>query len=665
MDSSQGRLQITLLKELSGGTFARVYLAEATGAGGIKRIVAVKVLRAEWSESEEFISRTKDEARMLSQLRHPNIVKVEDMAQLDGQLCLVMELVDGVDVQELLEVLKTRGERLPPRATFEIVAKVASALDAAWNKIPYGRDAPIRVVHRDVKPSNVMVTPDSEVKVLDFGTAMGRFEEREASTKMFRFGSLKYMSPERRDGDRGTHPGDTYSLGLMLMEMLQGSWLGLLPEPPDHESAIHAAVDALTNTGMPAEDWDAAVRKVLRQMCADRADHRPNSEQVARLMRAFAEVASGQGLENWGAENLPRLLASVREEKEAGDLAGSRIYIGGSSEPIPIAQSKLGEPPLPSGAHPLLRMAPPEDTLTGRERAPAAPPINEDATAILPIPVDLPLGLSDDATQILSGIPPLDDPSYPPRPMARPVSPPVAPPPVAPPPPPHAPAWSTAPPPPPMAPPAWAPVPESGNETQVFSAGQPLISRNEETTGAVPKAPEPPAAHPHPIIQGPVAPEPSPSTEPPVEKKKGGCGKLVGVGCLVFVLLVLCLGCAGAVRGMLAGPAEVDVVEPVAVPEPEPVVEGGVSLAVNVVGENLQWCRVLDSAGQTVIKGDEAGLEASLAADRYTLAVKAIGRPVVKAELSLISDTTLACALQKSGEVHCDGLSEPLVLVSN
>ena len=105
---------------------------------------------------------------------------------------------------------------------------------------------------------------------------------------------------------------------------------------------------------------------------------------------------------------------------------------------------------------------------------------------------------------------------------------------------------------------------------------------------------------------------------------------------------------------------------PEAQPDVEPVpVEGGVHLAMNVVGDNLQWCRVLDSAGKTVIKGDPTGLEASLAADSYTLAVKAIGRPVVKADITLISDTTLACALQKSGEVHCDGLSEPLVLVSN
>ncbi len=206
MKTSRGRLQITLLKELSGGTFARVYMAEAQGASGIKRLVAVKILRAEWSENQEFIDRTKDEARMLSQLRHPNIVKVEELTQLEGQLCLVMELVEGLDIQEMLEMLKASALRLPPRTAYEIVGKVASALDAAWTKVPYGRDTPIRVVHRDIKPSNVMMTPEAEVKVLDFGTALGEFQEREANTRMFRFGSLKYMSPERRAGDRGPTP---------------------------------------------------------------------------------------------------------------------------------------------------------------------------------------------------------------------------------------------------------------------------------------------------------------------------------------------------------------------------------------------------------------------------------------------------------------------------
>ena len=673
MDSSQGRLQITLLKELSGGTFARVYLAEATGGSGIKRIVAVKVLRTEWSDSQEFIARTKDEARMLSQLRHPNIVKVEDLAQLDGQLCLVMELVDGCDIQDLMEALKQRGKKLPPRTCYEIVAKVASALDAAWNKVPYGRDGPIRVVHRDVKPSNVMVTPDSEVKVLDFGTASGLFDEREASTKMFRFGSLKYMSPERREGDRGTHLGDTYSLGLMLMEMLQGSWLSLLPEPPEHSDAVYAAAQGISDTGMPAEDWDVAVRKVLRQMCADDPRHRPNAEQVAKLMRAFAEHADGPSLESFCSEWMPSLMDELRQPStEEGELVGQRIFIGGSSEPIPIgrpqgtvpdtASPPTTEEPDPSGDHPLLRMAPPEETVPP-DNAPPPPALGEEKTSILPIS-DPPQALSDDATQILSGIPPLDDDGEfgapPPPPMAQPF--------VAPPPPPP------APPPPPVAapaPPAWQPSQVSGDETQVFSAGQPIMPPGEVTTGPpTPRQTQPPP----PDIQGPVAPEPEtpPSPEPPSEepKKQSGCGRLLGVGCLLIVLLTVCAGLGIGLRAMLNTGGDVEVAEEEGPASPETSDESadptetpdGVEVAVNLVGDNIQWTRLKAPSGETRVKGDESGLEGAVPPGDYVLAVKVIGRPVVTASLPLAAPTTLACALQEDSTVICDGLAEALVL---
>lgn len=327
--SAPGRQQITLLQERSSGTFARVYLAQVTGAGGLTRVVAVKVLREKWNDADEFHIRTQDEARMLARLRHPNIVRVEEMTQLDGQLAIVMEFVDGLDLKQMVEHLAERNDRLPPRAAYQICAKVASALDAAYRKTPYGHEAPIQVVHRDIKPSNVMLTQEGEVKVLDFGTARGFFEGREAETAMLRFGSLKYMSPERRDGDRGEHTSDIYSLGLMLMELLEGQWLQLLPDGLRHGEAVRTAAGALTDTGMNETDWDHAVRKVLLQMCADRPDQRPTAEQAVKLLRAFADRARGPSLEDFCADSVGGLLDLAFPEKEepSGVLAGRQVYI--------------------------------------------------------------------------------------------------------------------------------------------------------------------------------------------------------------------------------------------------------------------------------------------------------------------------------------------------
>ncbi|HJN75431.1 MAG TPA: serine/threonine-protein kinase [Myxococcota bacterium] len=327
--SAPGRQQITLLHERSGGTFARVYLAQVTGTGGLTRLVAVKVLREKWNDADEFHIRTQDEARMLARLRHPNIVRVEEMTELDGQLAIVMEFVDGLDLKQVVEHLAERKERLPPRAAYQICAKVASALDAAYRKTPYGHEAPLQVVHRDIKPSNIMLTQEGEIKVLDFGTARGFFEGREAETAMLRFGSLKYMSPERREGDRGEHTSDIYSLGLLLMELLEGQWLKVLPDGPRHHEALRKAAGAISDTGMSETDWDHAVRKVLLQMCADRPGQRPTGEQAVKLLRAFADRARGPSLEDFCADSMGQLvdLAFPDEEEPSGVLAGKQVYI--------------------------------------------------------------------------------------------------------------------------------------------------------------------------------------------------------------------------------------------------------------------------------------------------------------------------------------------------
>jgi len=349
--SAPGRQQITLLSERSSGTFARVYLAKVTGAGGLTRLVAVKVLREKWNDGDEFHIRTQDEARMLARLRHPNIVKVEEMTQLDGQLAIVMEFVDGLDLKQLVEKLSEDGRRLPPRAVYQICAKVASALDAAYRKTPYGQQSPIQVVHRDIKPSNVMLTPEGEVKVLDFGTARGFFEGREAETAMLRFGSLKYMSPERREGDRGEHTSDIYSLGLMLMELLEGQWLQLLPDGKRHTDAVAGAAGAVSDTGMSGTDWDHAVRKVLLQMCADRPEQRPSGEQVVKLLRAFADRAEGESLENFCADTLGGLVdrAFPETEEPSGVLAGKQVYID------PHVSNDAPRPTTPEAAPPRAR----------------------------------------------------------------------------------------------------------------------------------------------------------------------------------------------------------------------------------------------------------------------------------------------------------------------
>jgi serine/threonine protein kinase len=152
------QLALTMLQERSTGTFAKVYLAEARGPDGLSRIVAVKVLKEQWLESEELIRRTRDEAMLLARLRHKNILRVEAMTEIDQRPAIVMEFVDGVDLGQLIEAKDGAITAFPPRAAYRIAMETASALHAAWARVPYGLSEPLQVVHRDIKPPNIMIS---------------------------------------------------------------------------------------------------------------------------------------------------------------------------------------------------------------------------------------------------------------------------------------------------------------------------------------------------------------------------------------------------------------------------------------------------------------------------------------------------------------------------
>ena len=329
---------LTLLQERSAGTFSTVYVAESRSEGGLARIVAVKHLKEQWNGADEVLDRTRDEARLLSRLQHKNILRVEALITLKGRPAVVMEFVDGVDVKQLFNELAKQGRAFPPRAAYRIALSVATALDAAWNQVPYGATAPLRVVHRDIKPSNLMVSKEGEVKVLDFGTARFNHEARVAHTSMMRFGSLRYMSPERKEGGRGDHAGDIYGLGLLLIELLSGKKCKVLSvEPSAHDAAIAAAVAQIPDVGLPDDRWENTLYETLARMCAYTAEERLTADQCVTMLRAFADQSRGDSLEALAAEIVKPLA-----EQTYGRLGDGPKP---SLEPIPTPDP---EPPPPS-----------------------------------------------------------------------------------------------------------------------------------------------------------------------------------------------------------------------------------------------------------------------------------------------------------------------------
>lgn len=213
----EGRYQIS---ELIGvGGMANVYKATDLSDG---KTVAVKVLREEFYENEELLRRFKNESKAIAMLSHPNIIEVYDVCFAHNMRCIVMEYIDGITLKEYMEEQRP----LAWKETVHFILQILKALSHAHSK---------GIVHRDIKPQNVMLLSDARIKITDFGIA--RFARSESHTITDRaIGSVHYISPEQARGDHTDQRADIYSIGIMLYEMLTGQ------VPFDADSPVSVAL---------------------------------------------------------------------------------------------------------------------------------------------------------------------------------------------------------------------------------------------------------------------------------------------------------------------------------------------------------------------------------------------------------------------------------------
>ena len=274
---------IELLERLGEGTFGQVFSARLN-EGPLQRTVVLKVLKADWMGHAEVAGRARDEAALLSRLSHDNIVRVESLTTWRGRLTVVMEHIQGLTLDK---VLRENGP-LPTSTALEVIARVASALDAAYNSVPPGETRPLRVIHRDIKPSNILISLTGGVKVLDFGTARGEFDSREASTQLVQIGSPMYMAPECFDGDPPTPEVDVYAMGATLFELISGQRLGRLSVKPHlFAKALPERLAALNPPDVPDEAARAALRDLVGRLLRYDPERRPTAADVRRLTREF------------------------------------------------------------------------------------------------------------------------------------------------------------------------------------------------------------------------------------------------------------------------------------------------------------------------------------------------------------------------------------------
>ena len=209
-----------LLRRLATGGMSEIYEARRAGPHGFSKRIALKRILPQLLGDPELVGMFIDEARLCAQLSHPNIVQVFDFGEDEGQPYMAMELVDGTTCAQLVREVATRGETVPVALTLFIGLSIARGLEHAHE----ARDEngnPLRLIHRDVSPGNVLISRSGAVKLGDFGIARAAFLERRTEQGQLK-GKLGYMSPEQVLGRELDERTDQFSAAIILAEMLIG-----------------------------------------------------------------------------------------------------------------------------------------------------------------------------------------------------------------------------------------------------------------------------------------------------------------------------------------------------------------------------------------------------------------------------------------------------------
>lgn len=261
-----GRYSIESLVGVGG--MANVYRGTDLKTGNQ---IAVKVLKDEFLDNEELVRRFKNESKAISILSHPNIVKVYDVSVTDKLQYIVMEYVDGITLKEYL---KQRGGALTWKETVHFATQILSALQHAHSK---------GIIHRDVKPQNIMLLADGSIKMMDFGIA--RFSRAQSQTVSDKaIGSVHYISPEQAKGERTDARTDIYSVGVMLYEMLSGRL------PFDGDGAVSIAIMQISEKPKPLAEIAPQTPAGLRQITEKAMEKDPDKRyQSAQEMLAAIE----------------------------------------------------------------------------------------------------------------------------------------------------------------------------------------------------------------------------------------------------------------------------------------------------------------------------------------------------------------------------------------
>ena len=366
--------QYELLLRIASGGMATVYVGRRTGAAGFSREVAIKRAHAHLLEDPAFAKMLVAEAKIAARIHHPNVVAVQAVELLEGELLLVMDYVEGAALSELAPLVG-KARRLPTRVAIRIVIDAAHGLHAAHIATDE-RGEPLGLVHRDVSPQNILIGVDGVARVSDFGIAKSTEGESSIHGKTAT-GTLKgkvaYMAPEYVDGGRFDLRSDVFALGVVAWETLTGQ--RLFRGANEVETLKQVLVGSVTAPSRAAPEigttFDAVVLRALARRPQDRwesalafADALEDVARSAKLLASASEVGDVVRAVAGPSLSRRRALIQKRPEGESSVRVIARAEATGTLDQIVVTESTEVDQVEPPESEPP-RPPPPESPESG------------------------------------------------------------------------------------------------------------------------------------------------------------------------------------------------------------------------------------------------------------------------------------------------------------
>ena len=311
-----GRWEV--IRRLGSGGMADVYLAQARGEAGFQKLVAIKIMHSHLARNTRAVEHFLDEARLAARVVHPNVVGIQDLGKIGNDYVIVMDYVEGVDLERLLANARIAGRQVPVNVALGVLCRICDGLNAAHKAVqPDG--TPIGIIHRDVKSANVLVSKQGGVKVVDFGIAKAATQAHltvAGETK----GTPSMMAPEQRVGEAVDVRADVYSTGAVAFEVLTGHAVNL-----DLAALAHLGVENWPHLPPPSTlrpDLPRELDPIVLTAMAFERERRPADcvafeTQFEAVMKQYNLTASDKDIARWVESEMRDLALQANPEGTA------------------------------------------------------------------------------------------------------------------------------------------------------------------------------------------------------------------------------------------------------------------------------------------------------------------------------------------------------------